>query len=54
MRNGVSVRGIGNDEEKEFDIIRNKKNFTVAVRIKPELITTSSNLINIEVKRVSS
>lgn len=53
MRNGVSMRGICNDDEKEFEIIRNKKNFTVAVRIKPEFNATSSNLINIEVKGIS-
>lgn len=35
------------DLEKEFEMIKNKKNFTVAVRIKPEFNALASNLVNL-------
>lgn len=35
------------DLEKEFEMIKSKKNFTVAVRIKPEFNALASNLVNL-------
>jgi hypothetical protein len=41
------------DNSAETDVIKNKKNFTVAVRVKPEFNAPASSLISLSVRKVS-